>query len=212
MEGDNAEQIDMKVSDLKETLSEWKPLILGCSRLMLWDKPLEAAILVALPTLFFTIVYFLDAGLLTILSLGGLAFVFLDLGLPHLISHLNLAKNANDADDDVIFERFCNRLVTLTVYFNGLCTSLKKFRSEKPPVFYVIVSIFLASMAWIGACVNGICLAYIVTLGLVLYPGICKHRVVENGLVQALDAVKALIAKIKGSATAAPSTPSKKKK
>jgi len=209
---ENGEQIDSKVSDLKESLSEWKPLVLGCSRLMLWEKPHEAAVLVAFPTLFFTIIYFLEAGLLTILSLAGLAFVLVDLGLPYVITHLNLTKNATDADDDVIFERFCNRLVTMKVNFAALCCSLKKFRSEKPPIFYVVMSVLLLSLAWIGACVNGVCLAYVSTLAFCLYPGICKHRLVESGVCHAMEVVKGLILKLKNGAATAASNASKKKK
>jgi hypothetical protein len=154
----------------------------------------------------------LDAGVLTILSLAGLAFVALDLGLPHLINHLNLGKNATPADDDVIFERFCHRLVTLRVHFSSFLGALKKFRADKPPVFYVVISLLLISLAWIGACINGVCIAYFVTLGLFLYPGICKHRLVEMGVVQAVEAAKGLIAKVKSGAAGAAASANKKKK
>jgi len=187
--------IESQVMTLKEELADWKPVVLSVSRLVLWETPVEAAVLAAVPTLFFALVYYLDASFLTILSIVGLIIMAADIGLPYVVSHLGMAPK--DEDADILFERFCDRVVTFRVNFRCCFNSLQKFRTEKPPVFYIIVGLLLVSIAWIGCCINNVFLAYLTTMVVLIYPGISKHRMLQAAMSKAMELVKMAIAKVK---------------
>lgn len=162
-----------------------RPLVLKLHSILTWEQDSYPILVVAAVTISFLFIYLLNSSVLTTLSLLGIAGALIDLALPTIAKSLcgssNQAAKLSDKDNQR-FDKICLDLAKVYAFFRGSCDSCCSFKTSKPKFYYPGLLVSLLFLAYIGNKINNLFLTYLVTLLVVLYPGLDKRGLPQKAV------------------------------
>lgn len=124
-------QFEPQIRSLRDSLDDWKEILLPIKSVILWDKNWHPAAIIGVSTIFFTLVWLLDPSILSALSLIGLTLTISDYIVPVLAKSL-FKPELWTAVKEKQFEEICKAVV---LYQNKIHSSVHLYfgmRSERP--------------------------------------------------------------------------------
>jgi len=81
----------------------------------------------------------------------------------------------------------------------------RQMKETKPKQYSFVLLTSLLMLAYIGNTINNLLLLYLVTMSIVLLPGLKHHGILQQIIKQAIQGVKGVTAKVTAAATTAKS-------
>lgn len=163
----------IETSTVKSCLESWREVVLHVDSLLGWDKDWYPAVTAGLLTFKFLFVWYWDPTLLTFLAMTGIMLTLVDYLGPKIMNQV-FKPDAWTGVKEKQFEEVCEGIVgglRCVEDAHRFCREAK----EKKPILHFLGTIFtLFSVAWIGNKLNNFFLLYLVTLTLLMLPGL--HR------------------------------------
>lgn len=163
-----------------------RPLVLKLHSILTWEQDSYPILVVAFVTLSFLIIYLLNSSVLTTLSYLGIAGALVDLAMPTIAKYLCASSPSGQSKlnekDSQKFDKICLDLAKVYALFRSTCNTCCSLKSSKPKVYYPALLGALIVLAYIGNKINNLFLTYIVTLFLVLYPGLDKRGIPQKAV------------------------------
>ncbi|XP_053551264.1 ADP-ribosylation factor-like protein 6-interacting protein 1 [Bombina bombina] len=180
-EGDNksANQLAAETLRLEEYFQGWGEVILVVDRTLRWEKPWFPAVIVGVVSFVFLMIYFLDPSVLSVVSCFVMCLCLADYLVPRLAPRI-FGSNQWTTDQQQRFHEICSNLVKTRRRIIGWWNRLSALKEEKPKMYLMSVTIFLAMLAWIGQQVDNLLLTYLLVTFLLLIPGLNKHGIITK--------------------------------
>lgn len=133
---------------------------------------------------------------LSTVSIAGVIVTVADFFLPGIIASFCDSSKWSDKDDEQ-FDHVCNEISSVLSKVNSYCSVWSQMRQNKSKIYYVSLFSALLTLAWIGNTFNNLFLAYVLTLGAALFPGLKHHNILKQGFEKGFALVKNAINKEK---------------
>ncbi|XP_053556390.1 ADP-ribosylation factor-like protein 6-interacting protein 1 [Bombina bombina] len=161
-EGDNksVNQLAAETLRLKEYFQGWGEVIVVVDRTLRREKPWFPAVIVGVVSFVFLIIYFLDPSVLSVVSCFVIFLCLADYLVPRLAPRI-FGSNQWTTDQQQRFNEICSNLVKTCRRIMGWWNRLSALKEEKPKMYLMSVTIFLAMLAWIGQQVDDLLLTYL---------------------------------------------------
>lgn len=168
-----------EVKQLKRDLEGYRELILPLNKVLEWEQNHYPAILVAVITVVFSIIWYLEPSVLTTVCLLGVVLSVTDFALPAVTGHL-----FNSADWTVVqerqFEAICVRLLNAKRHITNAKNQLLSLKKDKPKIYLLLLIGTFATMAWLGSLIDNLLLTYLIVVGFALVPGLRKRGILQR--------------------------------
>ncbi|XP_048860510.1 ADP-ribosylation factor-like protein 6-interacting protein 1 [Brienomyrus brachyistius] len=180
-EGDNksANLIAQETSQLEEQLQGWGEVILASDRVLRWEKPWFPGALVAVSTVIFLLVYFLDPSVLTGVSCAVMILCLADYLVPTLAPRV-FGSNKWTTEQQQRFHEICRNLVMSRHSVQDWWKRLLTLKDDKPKMYFMSVILTLGIVAWLGQQVHNLFLTYLIVTFLLLLPGLNRHGIISK--------------------------------
>ncbi|KAL3876360.1 hypothetical protein ACJMK2_034215 [Sinanodonta woodiana] len=188
---DDERQLD-PLSKLKHDLEGWREVLLPLNHLISWDRSFYPAILVGFTTFIFIAIWYFDPSVLTAFSVLGLAVTLIDFLVPIIGPNL-LGSQKWDGAKERQYEQICKRILNAKYHLEEFKDMWCALKTDKPKVFFLLLSGLLVLFAWIGSQVNNLVLTYILVNIFLLMPGLRRQQVVQKYLSSLGATVRKLI-------------------
>jgi len=183
------------VSQYKNHLKGWKEVLVHLHSMLIWSEAKDAPILVGAVTAIFLIVWIADASVLTSLSILGIIVTIADYAVPIVCSNLFDSSKWGPRQEST-YESFCTELATLSLYVKAVWGQWQEIKETKPKLYSFLVLTTLLMMAYIGNHINNLLLLYLLTLGLIMLPGLRHHGILQQIVRQVCTGAKGLVEKV----------------
>ncbi|CAB3228628.1 unnamed protein product [Arctia plantaginis] len=160
-----------QVKKLKRFLEGWRMAILPLKSVILWEQQWHPCAIVGSVSILFLIIWLLDLNSIATLAVIGLILNLIDFSVPVICNSL-YGPSSWTGQHEKMFEDICKNMVAS--YNKGL-QNIRMFYSlrETSPCMYYIISItVLCTLAWIASSMNNIFLVYLLSIVMVLWPGL----------------------------------------
>lgn len=162
-----------------------RPLVLKLHSILTWEQDIHPVMIVAFVSFSFLIVHLMNSSVLTTLSYLGIAGALVDLAMPTIAKSLCGSSGTQaklNEKDNQRFDKICLDLAKVYAFVRnsmGTCCSLK---TSKPKLYYPGLLGTLLVLAYVGNKINNLFLTYLVTLLVVLYPGLEKKGLPQKAV------------------------------
>ncbi|CAK1581657.1 unnamed protein product [Parnassius mnemosyne] len=176
---------EQQVKNLKRLLEGWRMALLPLKAVFLWEQRWHPCAIVASITLAYLFIWLLDLNFLATIAIVGLVINFIDFLVP-FICNIIYSPSSWTGQKEKMFEEICRSLVT---QYNKIVHSIHTYYSlrENSPCMYYIMSITMScTLAWMASSINNIILLYILSIVILLWPGI-QHRGIFNTLLSMVN-------------------------
>ncbi|KAJ0000969.1 hypothetical protein NQD34_005989 [Periophthalmus magnuspinnatus] len=193
-EADNksANVLAQETAQLEEQLQAWGEVILAGDRVLRWEKPWFPGALLAVTSVLFLLIYYLDPSVLTGLSCSVMLLCLADYLVPTLAPRV-FGSNKWTTEQQQRFHEICGNLVKTQRRVVGWGKRLCALKEEKPKVYFASVITSLLVMAWVGQQVHNLFLTYLIVSFLLLLPGLNQHGVISKYLGMAKREINKLL-------------------
>ncbi|KAJ0184000.1 hypothetical protein K1T71_000423 [Dendrolimus kikuchii] len=164
------------VHELKTFLANWRFIILSLKPILLWEKPWYPAALITIVTTIFSLIWLTELNTLTVVALTGFGLNFVNFYLPcvHMLIHPIWTE-----EQEELYREICYNAISKYYKTANLVTHVQTMRVEKPVMYFSIMFGVLCIVIWITSTVSNIFLLYLITLIMVLRPGL-SHTSIYN--------------------------------
>lgn len=179
----------VNVNQLKSQLANKfqanRPLVLKLHSVLTWEQDIHPVMIVAFVSFSFLLVHLMNSSVLTTLSYLGIAGALVDLAMPTIAKSLCGSSGAqaklNDKDNQR-FDKICLDLAKVYAFVRNSMSTCCSLKTSKPKLYYPGLLGTLLVFAYIGNKINNLFLTYLVTLLVVLYPGLEKKGVPQKAV------------------------------
>lgn len=167
-----------QLRSVKNNLEEWREVVIKADALLGWEVDWYPAVTGGVLTAAFLFIWYWDPTLLTFFAFMGLLVTLTDYAGPKIVNQICGPESWNGAKEKQ-FEKVCDEIVSTMDNVHAAANACRDARSKKPFIHFIVTVMTLISLAWIGNRINNFFLAYMLTLGVAMLPGL--HR---RGLLQ----------------------------
>ena len=192
------------ITQYKTSLRGWKEIIVRLHSCMIWSQPHDCPVIVLSVSLVFVLVWLLNASVLTTLSVIGFVITVSDYAVPIVCSNF-VDPSLWTEREDKVYDTVCEELATLTFLLMSMYNQWRQMKETKPKQYSFVLLTSLLMLAYIGNTINNLLLLYLVTMSIVLLPGLKHHGILQQIIKQAIQGVKGVTAKVTAAATTAKS-------
>ncbi|XP_059057126.1 ADP-ribosylation factor-like protein 6-interacting protein 1 [Achroia grisella] len=176
---------EQQVKKVKRLLEGWRMALLPLKSVMLWEQQWYPCAIVGSVSILYLIIWILDLNTLATFAIFGLFLNFIDFIVPFICNSL-YGPSSWTGQNEKMFEEICRNIV---INYNQSLYQIRSFYSlrETSPCMYYIISIsMLCTMAWLASSINNVFLLYILSIIVLLWPGI-QHRGIFKSLLYMLN-------------------------
>jgi len=168
-----------RVSKIKNGLEGWREVVIRADSVLAWEVDWYPAVTGGLVTAAFLFTWYWDPTLLTFLAFVGLMATLVDYAGPRIINQVFGSDSWNGAKEKK-YDQVCSEIVGCLENLEGAFTFCREARNKKPIVHFVATCASLVAMAWLGNRINNFFLAYVLTLGLMMLPGLHRRGILQK--------------------------------
>jgi hypothetical protein len=162
---------------------------------MIWSTPQDCPNLVKSVTGLFVLIWLFNTSVLTTLSVIGLVITVADYVAP-LVFRDFFDSSRWGHKEEKVFETVCEEIATATFLVITLWNQWRDLKETKPKLYSFILLTSLLMLAYIGNTINNLLLLYVLTMFIVLLPGLKHHGILQQMINQSIDAIKGIKSKI----------------
>lgn len=169
---------EQQVKKLKRFLEGWRVALLPLKSVILWEQQWHPCAIVASISFVYLLVWILDYSALSTFAIVGLLINFIDFIVPVICNSL-YGPSSWTGQQEKTFEDICKNIVES---YNQILYKVKNFYSlrETRPLSYYLISIsMLCILAWLASSINNIFLLYLLSIVVLLWPGV-QHSGIFN--------------------------------
>jgi hypothetical protein len=167
---------------VKNRLQDWREVVIKVDSLLGWELNWYPAVTWSVLTTVFVLGWLWDPTLLSFLAFLGLLVSVTDYAGPKIISLLFGPESWNDTKEKQ-FEKVCDNITSITDNAHTAINTCRDVLAEKP-IIHLIPIMTLISLAWIGNRINNFFLAYLLTLGVAMLPGLHRRGILQKHFSQ----------------------------
>jgi len=171
------------LSSIKTNLEEWREVVIKADALLGWDLDWYPAVTGGVLSAVFLFIWYWDPTLLTFFAFMGLLVTLTDYVGPKIISQVCGPDSWNGTKEKQ-FEKVCDEIVSTMDNVHAAVHTCKEARSKKPFIHFISTVITLITLAWVGNRINNFFLAYVLTLGVAMLPGLMKRGILQQHISQ----------------------------
>lgn len=179
----------------KTYLRGWKEIIVRLHSIMIWSKPQDCSNLVKAVTGLFVLIWLCNTSVLTTLSVIGLVVTFADYAAP-LIFRDFFDSSRWGPKEEKVYEAVCEEIATAIFLMNTLWNQWREMKETRPKMYSFILLTSLLMLAYIGNTINNLLLLYVLTMSIVLLPGLKHHGILQQMINQSIEVIKGISSKI----------------
>lgn len=179
----------VNVNQLKSQLANKfqanRPLVLKLHSILTWEQDMHPIMIVAFVSFSFLLVHLMNSSVLTTLSYLGIAGALVDLAMPTIAKSLCGSSGSQaklNEKDNQRFDKVCLDLAKVYAFVRNTMGSCCSLKTSKPKLYYPGLLGTLLVFAYVGNKINNLFLTYLVTLLVVLYPGLDKKGVPQKAV------------------------------
>jgi len=159
---------------VKGCLESWREVVIIMDSVLAWDKDWHPAVTAGSLTLTYLILFWLSPSILTLLSIIGLVVTLLDYLGPMLIDKI-FCSTQWTGEKEKKLDNVCKSVVNTTFFLSSCWTSLSNLKTTSPITHFGVTTTSLLLLAYIGSLVSGMFLSYIVTMLVLMLPGLYRR-------------------------------------
>ncbi|CAG0890858.1 unnamed protein product [Cyprideis torosa] len=155
-----------------------------------WKQDWFPVALTALVTISYYVIWWHEMTVLSVFALSGLillTFDFLTMQFHSMVEKYILPWNDKREKQ---FEFACVEVMRFKYKVAALMESLAQARDKNQAVYYSLMFIFLFSLSWLGSYLNNFFLCYLVTLLVLLFPGLVARGIYEKHVAKIFKKVE----------------------
>jgi len=181
-----------RLSKVKSGLESWREVVIRADSVLGWECDWYPAVTGGLLTAVFLFVWYWDPTLLTFVAFLGLMATLADYIGPKVINQVFGSDSWNGAKDKK-YDDVCGEIVSAIDSVESAFRFCREARNKKPIVHFVATCGSLVVLAWLGNRINNFFLAYVLTLGLAMLPGLHRRGMLHKHVAQITQKVNELI-------------------
>jgi len=179
----NDERSDGQLSNIKTSLEDWREVVIKADALLGWEVDWYPAVTGGVLTAAFFFIWYWDPTLLTFFAFMGLLVTLTDYLGPRIINQICGPESWNGAKEKQ-FDKVCDEIVGTMDNVYAAVNSCREARAKKPFIHFIATVMTLVGLAWIGNRINNFLLAYLLTLGIAMTPGLLKRGILQKHFAQ----------------------------
>lgn len=113
----------------------------------------------------------------------GLLVTLTDYLGPKIITQVCGSESWNGTKEKQ-FDKVCDEIVSTMDNVHSTLNACKEARAKKPFVHFIATVMSLVGLAWIGNRINNFLLAYMLTLGIAMLPGLLRRGIIQKHFSQ----------------------------
>lgn len=187
--GGSASSSTVNVNQVKSQLANKfqanRPLVLKLHSILTWEQDIYPAVIVGVVSFSFFLIHLFSSSVLSTLSYLGIAVALVDLAMPTIAKSLCGSSSTQaklNEKDNQRFDKICMDLAKVYAFVRNTMSSCCSLKTSKPKVYYPTLLVALLVLAYVGNKINNLFLTYLVTLFVVLYPGLEKKGVPQKAV------------------------------
>jgi len=167
-----------RLSTVKSGLESWKEVVIRVDSVLGWECDWYPAVSAGAVTAGFLWVWYWDPTLLTFIAFAGLLITLIDYLGPKITSQV-FGNNWNLSKEQK-YDQVCSDIVSGIENVEEAFRYIREARGKKPMVHFVATCLSLLALAWLGNKINNFFLAYLLTLGLMMLPGLQRRGLLQK--------------------------------
>lgn len=173
-----------RAGQIRGILESWREVVIRVDRVMGWEQDWYPGAVGAAVTAFFVFVWYWDPTLITFVAFLGIAATLADFAVPRLADKVFGGQHGWDTVKEHQFDQACKDIDAVAATVGTAFAACREARTRKPVVHFAATVASLLAMIWIGNRINSLFLAYVVTLGLAMLPGLQRRGILQKHLSQ----------------------------
>ncbi|KAJ2952900.1 hypothetical protein O0L34_g7265 [Tuta absoluta] len=189
--GDEVQLQEQQVKKLKRLLEGWRMALLPLKAVMLWEQQWHPCAIFGVVSFLYLLIWLMDLNSLTTFAVVGLILNFVDFIVP-IICNSIYGPSSWTGQKEKMFEDICRSIVG---QYNKTMSQIQNFysmRENSPCMYYVISISMLLTLAWMSSSFNNIFLLYILSITMLLWPGVQNRGMFNSVLAMFNKAPKQL--------------------
>jgi len=172
-----------QLRSVKNNLEEWREVVIKADALLGWEVDWYPAVTGGVLTAAFLFIWYWDPTLLTFFAFMGLVVTLTDYAGPKIVNQICGPESWNGTKEKQ-FEKVCDEIVSTMDNVHAAVNACRDARSKKPFIHFIVTVMTLISLAWIGNRINNFFLAYLLTLGVAMLPGLHRRGILQKHFSQ----------------------------
>jgi hypothetical protein len=172
-----------QLRSVKNNLEEWREVVIKADALLGWEVDWYPAVTGGVLTAAFLFIWYWDPTLLTFFAFMGLVVTLTDYAGPKIVNQVCGPESWNGTKEKQ-FEKVCDEIVSTMDNVHAAVNACRDARSKKPFIHFIVTVMTLISLAWIGNRINNFFLAYLLTLGVAMLPGLHRRGILQKHFSQ----------------------------
>jgi len=172
-----------QLRSVKNNLEEWREVVIKADALLGWEVDWYPAVTGGVLTAAFLFIWYWDPTLLTFFAFMGLVVTLTDYAGPKIVNQICSPESWNGTKEKQ-FEKVCDEIVSTMDNVHAAVNACRDARSKKPFIHFIVTVMTLISLAWIGNRINNFFLAYLLTLGVAMLPGLHRRGILQKHFSQ----------------------------
>jgi len=168
-----------QLRSVKNNLEEWREVVIKADALLGWEVDWYPAVTGGVLTAAFLFIWYWDPTLLTFFAFMGLVVTLTDYAGPKIVNQICGPESWNGTKEKQ-FEKVCDEIVSTMDNVHAAVNACRDARSKKPFIHFIVTVMTLISLAWIGNRINNFFLAYLLTLGVAMLPGLHRRGILQK--------------------------------
>jgi len=168
-----------QLRSVKNNLEEWREVVIKADALLGWEVDWYPAVTGGVLTAAFLFIWYWDPTLLTFFAFMGLVVTLTDYAGPKIVNQICNPESWN-GEKEKQFEKVCDEIVSTMDNVHAAINACRDARSKKPFIHFIVTVMTLISLAWIGNRINNFFLAYLLTLGVAMLPGLHRRGILQK--------------------------------
>ncbi|OWA52051.1 hypothetical protein BV898_16512 [Hypsibius exemplaris] len=165
-----------ELQDLKVQMSDWRVILVLLRDVVMWEKSWNPLALVFGCTFLFAVVAWLDFSFLSSFAMIGALVTATDLLVP-ILAPVAFSNTEWSPADEKKLDELCKTLLKLKKNLRTYSNLGSSFRRQMPRTTSIIMSIVFLIGAWVFSRMNNTILLYMLTMCVLLTPGLKKSGV-----------------------------------
>ncbi|XP_072028139.1 ADP-ribosylation factor-like protein 6-interacting protein 1 [Amphiura filiformis] len=187
---------DEEIASLENTLHDWRHILLHADRWLRWQDDSYPAILVTLVTLCYGILWWWEPSILTTIALIVMKLCLIDYLVPTVFQ-----KYFNTEEWTAEHERKLQQICIILIHSKDKVIRtykwVKETRDSKPKQYFFAVIGVLSVVAFIGNLIPNLLLMWLLSVFLVLVPGLNHRGIIAKYYASTLQFVVSFIRQTK---------------
>ncbi|XP_039265493.1 ADP-ribosylation factor-like protein 6-interacting protein 1 [Styela clava] len=164
---------------LKGSLKGWREVIVVLAKLLKWQQAYYAAIVFAIVSLFFSLIWWLDPSVVTGFSMLIMIACIADYVVP-LAMPMIFPETSWSSDKEKQYVQACDGLVQSKKIISSLFSNAGKLKDKNPWLYMAAITVSLSTLAWLGNQMHNLLLAYFFVLIVSALPGLSEHGILDK--------------------------------